>query len=142
MTIACDFEILTAMLLFKMNIFADYSNIISVGLIPMIIAVFALGLPLFLQIITRIDGKYHSTKLIQVFKREKATKLFVLSLLAAVISCVIWFLQFPPLFNWGWLIDNSAFIILAICTIFWFFQPSLLSIEHTPTMFLRNWSII
>ena len=122
MTIACDFEILTAMLLFKMNIFADYSNIISVGLIPMIIAVFALGLPLFLQIITRIDGKYHSTKLIQVFKREKATKLFVLSLLAAVISCVIWFLQFPPLFNWGWLIDNSAFIILAICTIFLVFS--------------------
>lgn len=110
------------MLLFKMNIFADYSNIISVGLIPMIIAVFALGLPLFLQIITRIDGKYHSTKLIQVFKREKATKLFVLSLLAAVISCVIWFLQFPPLFNWGWLIDNSAFIILAICTIFLVFS--------------------
>jgi len=119
MTIACDFEILTAMLLFKMNIFADYSNIISVGLIPMIIAVFALGLPLFLQIITRIDGKYHSTKLIQVFKREKATKLFVLSLLAAVISCVIWFLQFPPLFNWGWL--YRQFGIHYSCYLYYFF---------------------
>ena len=54
-----------------MNIFANYPDIIRNALIPTIIAIFALGFPLLIQTITRIDDKYSSTKLIEVFKQEK-----------------------------------------------------------------------
>lgn len=100
-----------------MNIFSDYPDIINVALIPMIIAVFALGFPLLIQTITRIDDKYNSTKLTEVFKKETITNIFIWSLIVAISSYVIWLLQIQPFVNWGLLIDNSALILLLLSTI-------------------------
>lgn len=100
-----------------MNIFADYPDIISNALIPMIIAIFALVFPLLIQVITRIDDKYNSTRLIDVFKKDKITRLFLLSLLIAILSYIVWFLQLHPLYSWGWVIDNSALLFVIISTL-------------------------
>jgi hypothetical protein len=95
----------------------DYPDIVSVALIPMIIALFALGFPLLIQTISRIDDKYHSTKLIKTFINEKITKWFLGVLLSAIASYVIWFCQIPPLVDWGWIIDKSALILITINTV-------------------------
>ena len=39
------------------NVIADYPDIISAAIIPMVIAIFALGFPLLIQTISRIDDK-------------------------------------------------------------------------------------
>lgn len=100
-----------------MNIFADYPDIISNALIPMIIAIFALGLPLLIQTITRIDDKYKSPTLIEYFRKELITTLFLVFLGTAILSYILWFLQIPSCLNWGWLIDNLAVIFAIINTV-------------------------
>ena len=100
-----------------MNIFANYPDIISYAFIPMIIAIFALGFPLLIQTITRIDDKYSSTKLIEVFRQETITNIFIWSLILSICFYIIWLLQIPPFANWGLLIDNSALILLGLSTI-------------------------
>lgn len=100
-----------------MNIFSDYPDIINVALIPMIIAIFALGLPLLIQTITRIDDKYKSPILIKVFRKELITKFFLIVLLTSIFSYILWFLQIPSCVNWGWLIDNSALMFVIINTV-------------------------
>lgn len=95
-----------------MNIFANYPDIIRNALIPTIIAIFALGFPLLIQTITRIDDKYNSTKLIEVFRQEIITNIFIWSLILSICFYIIWLLQIPPFANWGVLIDNSALILL------------------------------
>ena len=100
-----------------MNIFSDYPDIINVALIPMIIAIFALGLPLLIQTITRIDDKYKSPILIEVFRKELITKVFLIVLLTSIFSYILWFLQIPSCVNWGWAIDNSALIFVIINTV-------------------------
>ena len=99
------------------NILSDYPDIISVALIPMIIAIFALGFPLLIQTISRIDDKYHSTKLIKTFINETITKWFLGTLLSSIASYILWFFQIPPLVDWGWLIDKSALILITINTV-------------------------
>lgn len=101
-----------------MNIFSDYPDIINVALIPMIIAIFALGLPLLIQTITRIDDKYKSPILIEVFRKELITKVFLIVLLTSIFSYILWFLQIPSCVNWGWAIDNSALIFVIINIVF------------------------
>lgn len=100
-----------------MNIFANYPDIIRNALIPTIIAIFALGFPLLIQTITRIDDKYNSTKLIEVFRQETITNIFIWSLILSICFYIIWLLQIPPFANWGLLIDNSALILLGLSTI-------------------------
>ena len=100
-----------------MNIFADYPDIIRNALIPTIIAIFALGFPLLIQTITRIDDKYNSTKLIEVFRQETITNIFIWSLILSICFYIIWLLQIPPFANWGLLIDNSALILVGLSTI-------------------------
>jgi len=96
-----------------MNFFADYLDIVSVALIPMIIAIFALGF----QTISRIDDKYNSTKLIEAFREDWRCNFFLISLLSAVASYVIWIFQFPPIVNWDWL-EDSAIVLLLVSTVF------------------------
>lgn len=130
------------MLAFKINIFADYPDIVSVGLIPMIIAIFALGFPLLIQTVTRIDDKYNSTILIEFFKKEKTTKYFIATLLIALFSCALWFTKIPPAVNCGWLINNSALLFLLISTValicMTFLVVHLIYIYFVPNLLLEH----
>ena len=100
-----------------MNIFSDYPDIITTVLIPMIIAVFALSFPLLIQTITRIDDKYKSAILIKTFRKDWICQYFLIVLFCAIASYILWFLQIPPLFELGWLIDNSALILVIVTTV-------------------------
>lgn len=99
------------------NILSDYPDIVTTALIPMIIAVFALGFPLLIQTITRIDEKYKSTVLIKTFRKDWICKWFLWILISSIGSYIIWLIQIPPLVEWGWLIDNSALILVFASTI-------------------------
>lgn len=102
------------------SIFANYPDIIKEALFPMIIAVFAIALPLLLQTISRIDDKYNSTKLIETFKKDPICQGYISVLIAAIISYALWILQIPSLINWGILnavIENSALIFVGITTV-------------------------
>lgn len=99
------------------SIISSYPDIVSVALIPMIIAIFALGFPLLIQTISRIDDKYHSTKLIKTFINDKTTKWFLGILLSSIVSYIIWFCQIPPFVDWGWFIGNSALILVTVNTV-------------------------
>lgn len=96
------------------NFLSNYPDIITTALIPMIIAIFALGFPLLLQTITRIDEKYKSTILIKSFRKDGICTSFLWILLSSIISYTLWILQLPPLVDCGWIIDNSALILVII----------------------------
>lgn len=102
------------------SIFANYPDIISGAFIPMIIAVFAIALPLLLQTISRVDDKYNSTKLIETFRKDTICYGYIAVLIAAIISYVLWILQIPRFVNCGILnafVENSALIFVGITTI-------------------------
>lgn len=103
------------------KIYANYPDIVSVFMIPLVISIFALSFPLLFQTASRIDDKYNSTLLIEVFKRDRICKWFLCTLVVALIACCLWGLQLPRLVDCGELvnniIDNSALIFLVVSTI-------------------------
>ena len=103
------------------RIIENYSDIIAVFSIPMVIAILAFALPLLLQTAARVDDKYDSTLLIKVFRRDRICKWFLISLLASLVSCLFWILQLPRYVDGGEfinvLIDNSSLILLVLSTI-------------------------
>lgn len=102
------------------SIFTNYPDIINSAFMPMIISIFAIALPLLLQVISRIDDKYNSTKLIETFKRDPICYGYIAVLIFAMISYVLWILQLPRSFDCGILnalIENSALIFVGIATI-------------------------
>ena len=95
----------------------EYPSIMGDYILPMIIAIFALALPLLTQTIARIDDKYQSTLLIEVFKNDRRYKRFLWILISALISSLLWILQIPRIGDWGSLnvlIDNSASILASV----------------------------
>jgi hypothetical protein len=103
-----------------MNIYANYPAIIGTFIIPVIIAIFAFAFPLLLQTISRIDDKYHSTKLIYTFRKDWVCIGFVFAMVNALIATIIWILQIPRLVDWrvfNFILDNSALIYIGVSSI-------------------------
>ena len=46
-------------------------------IIPITAAILGIAVPLLISVIQRIDDKYKSTRLIQIFMNEKSTKCFI-----------------------------------------------------------------
>ncbi len=87
----------------------------------MIIALFAIALPLLLQTTSRIDDKYSSTKLTEVFYSDRICKILIVTQIITLISVLTWIYRQPRNMNLGFLnilIDHSAFIFIAISTLF------------------------
>ncbi len=109
--------------MFFEQISSEYADLISSFAIPMVIAIFALAFPLLFQTASRIDDKYNSTLLIRVFRKDLICKLFIYTLLTALICCFLWILQRPRLRfidfceTLNIFIDNSALILLVVSTI-------------------------
>lgn len=103
------------------NLLSNYPDIIGIALIPMIIAIFAIALPLLLQTISRIDDKYSSTKLIETFKKDPICIGFITALIITILAYIIWMLHLPRIIDGGSLngiIDNSGVLFVAITTLF------------------------
>jgi hypothetical protein len=128
-----------------MNLLSDYPDIVSVVLIPMIIAVFVFAFPLLLQTITRIDDKYGSTKLIESFRKDPICQWYLILLITSIVTCIPWCLQLPRIYDFGWLngfIDYSALIFVSVGTIGLIFMTlkivSLTYIYYYPEKLLKR----
>ena len=98
----------------------NLSDIIRDVAIPTTIGIFSLMTPILLEALSRIDNKYNSVILVTAFKRELLYKQYVFTLLASIVSIVIWCLNLPRIVNIPWLnnfIDNSAAYLLLTTTL-------------------------
>ena len=102
------------------DIFSDYPDIVGTFIIPMIIAIFAFAFPLLLQTISRIDDKYHSTKLVYTFRKDGICEWFIVSMIISITASIIWLMQMPRIVHFEWLnsfIDYSALIFIGLSTL-------------------------
>jgi hypothetical protein len=84
------------------------------------VAILGVAYPILLEVISRLDDKYSSTGIVDLFDKEKEKKYFSWLLIATVAAIVIWTMKWPRLVNipsLNTLIDNSALILLTACTI-------------------------
>lgn len=123
----------------------DYEIFVKTVCIPVIIAVFAIAFPLLLQTVSRIDEKYHSTRLMNIFYKEQISRLFITALIASLISIVIWYLKIPRKFDIGilnFIIDHSAFLIISITSfsliLILFLFVRLIKIYYNPIKLLKR----
>lgn len=111
--------------------------------IYIIIGLLGVAYPVLLQVVARLDEKYSSDKIVELFDKEWANKLFRYSLISSLIFIVIWSLKLPAVIHVDGLdslIENSASLLLAINSIllvisFFFFVNKIL-IYYSPTKFI------
>ena len=111
--------------------------------IYIIIGLLGVAYPILLQVIARLDDKYSSDKIVDLFDQEWENKAFRYTLISSLIFIVIWSLKLPALIQvngLNFLINNSASIMLAISTIllvvFFFFFVRKILIYYTPSKFI------
>ena len=78
-----------------MNILLEYPDIVKEVFVPMIIALFAIAFPFLLQTISRIDDKYSSTKLTEVFYKDRKSTIFLIAVILSLSSIVVWIFKQP-----------------------------------------------
>lgn len=87
--------------------------------VAFITAILGIAYPILLQVITRLDERYSSQIIIDLYSRENSGKMFTKSIIAGLICLMLYMLQLPRLGDWGWfnvVIDHSAMIILVGAT--------------------------
>ena len=112
--------------------------------IYIVISLLGVAYPLLLQVIARLDEKYDSDNIGNLFDKEPEGNFFRYSLISSLILIVIWSLKIQPFYQkdgMNFLIDNSAKILLALSTIilvsvFFFFVNKIL-IYYTPSKFIK-----
>lgn len=111
--------------------------------IYIVIGLLGVAYPVLLQVIARLDDKYSSDKIVELFDQEWENKAFRYTLISSLICIGLWSLKLPALLNingLNFLINNSASIILAINTIFlvifFFFFVNKILIYYTPSKFI------
>lgn len=85
--------------------------------INIIIALLGLAYPILLQVIARLDEKYESENIATLFKTEWEWKAFRYTLVASLITVLIWSFNFEPLIEidgLNFLIENSATLLIAL----------------------------
>jgi hypothetical protein len=111
--------------------------------IYIVIGLLGVAYPVLLQVIARLDDKYSSDKIVELFDQEWENKAFRYTLISSLICIGLWSLKLPALLNingLNFLINNSASIILAFNTIFlvifFFFFVNKILIYYTPSKFI------
>lgn len=112
--------------------------------VSFIVAIFGVAYPILFQVVSRLDEKYSSILILDLFNKEKEGRYFKITLVIALISIFIYILKLSPLIDFGrlyFLINNSALILLTISTIlliFSFFHfVSKILVYYTPTRFIK-----
>lgn len=111
--------------------------------VSFIAAILGIAYPILLEVITRLDEKYSSQIIVDLFSKEKENKLFRLSLNISLVALLIWMLKLPPLIKidgLNYIIGKSSEYILIISTIslivsFFYFVKKVI-IYYTPTKYL------
>ncbi|MCD4650210.1 MAG: hypothetical protein K8S56_00255 [Candidatus Cloacimonetes bacterium] len=100
---------------------------IEIGVyITVVISLLGIALPILTQIIARLENKYSSEQIVDLFNKERERIGFLKTLYIALILIVVWSLQLEPIILLAplmqidilnFLINNSADILLAISSI-------------------------
>lgn len=112
--------------------------------IKITISILGIAYPILFQITSRLDEKYSSTIIVELFDREWSKKWFKYLLFFTLAAIVVWSLKLQPLFEPEWchfLIDNSADILVmtsvtALVGVFFFYVQRIL-IYYTPAKFIN-----
>lgn len=107
--------------------------------INIIIALLGLAYPILLQVVARLDEKYESENISNLFKTEWEWKAFKYSLVASLLSVLIWSFKLEPFIDIdsiNYFIENSATLLIALSTTilvisFFFFVGKILK-YYTP----------
>ncbi len=112
--------------------------------VAFIAGILGIAYPILLEVVSRLDEKYSSLVVGELFRKEKARKFFRMSLAASLIGLLIYVADFPPPAkeyalgvdleeSAGWLV--VIFTVILIISFYQFINTVL--IFYTPTRFLR-----
>ena len=111
--------------------------------IYIIIGLLGVAYPILLQVVARLDEKYSSDKIVELFDQEWENKAFRYSLISSLFFLVLWSLKLPAIIQidgLDFLIENSASLLLAInsilLVIFFFFFVNKILIYYAPSKFI------
>jgi len=88
--------------------------------IQVVVAILGIAYPILFQVVSKLDEKYNSETILDLFHKEKVWNFFLIGLIASIFSIVIFTLKLKPsplIKNSYWIIDNSAEMILISLTI-------------------------
>lgn len=108
------------------------------------ITILGLAFPILLQVIARLDEKYQSLEVVDIFNKEKSKKWFIIFLITSLISIGIWSFKFESIIRidgLNYFIENSANLLvftssvgLVICFFFLVFK---ILTYYTPVKFVE-----
>ena len=112
--------------------------------VTFIAAIFGIAYPILLQVISRLDEKYNSTIIIDLFNQGYQRKFFTTSVGFSLVFIFLWMLRIPPTFEPGGftkIIENSAEYLLILSTlsviISFFLLVARIFTYYTPNQFLN-----
>ena len=88
--------------------------------VTIIITLLGVSYPILLQVISKLDEKYESDVIVEIFEKEMENQFFSYSLGISLIFILIWIFKFDPLIEIDSLnlfINNSAKILLGLSTL-------------------------
>ena len=88
--------------------------------VSFIVAIFGIAYPVIFQVISRLDEKYNSELILELFNNGKEGKAFKWILGLSVFSIILYMLNLQPLRDFGILsplLNNSALLLLLISTL-------------------------
>ena len=111
--------------------------------ITTVISLLGVAYPILLQVISRLDEKYQSELVVELFNKEFTGKFFKYSLFCSLILTVVWSLKLEPYVRIDFLnsfIENSAEILLGISCIVlvfvFFLYVNKMLVYYSPNKFI------
>lgn len=109
------------------------------------ITILGIAYPILFQVIARLDEKYASDNIVELFHKEKVRNLFIILLGFSLLSILIWPFQFQPwiqIEGLNFIINNSASLLVVVSTTalvvcFFLFVQKILT-YYTPSKFITT----
>lgn len=83
-------------------------------------AILGVGYPILLEVVSKLETKYNSHLVIEIFKLEPINRFLTISLMLSIASAFLVLFNRPPWFDFGILnivVDNSATLLMILFTI-------------------------
>ncbi|MFP4529201.1 MAG: hypothetical protein ACLFQX_11665, partial [Candidatus Kapaibacterium sp.] len=87
--------------------------------IPIIATIIGVAYPIVLQVVSRLDDKYSSSVILELFQREKSRKFFYSTIYVTATIAMLWILGIPLVIEIGthiFILKNAADILLYLTT--------------------------
>lgn len=111
--------------------------------VTFIASILGIAYPILLEVISRVDEKYSSITILELFRSERENFFFIRMLIISLVLILVWMLKLPPIIKLpglDYFISHSAEYLLITSTIlliisFFLFVRKVL-IYYTPTRFI------